>query len=240
MAEVNQGERILIKADGSCVIEKFSVREPNPDEVLIETVNSLISAGTELGNQEVSRSDFYPGYSNAGRIIAVGKDVRGLSIGDRVLSLGNHATHVTVPAKPEEVALIPDNVSFDHVSFGVLGSVAINGVRKAKIELGEFVAISGMGLVGQLTLQLASQTGCESLIATDFCDLRLRIAKELGATHVCNLKTCSIREKVKEITDGLGCDNRGIGISRSPPYGLRPSTHWWQNHNTRFHLESQN
>jgi L-iditol 2-dehydrogenase len=206
MVEVDQGERILVKGEGNCVIEQFTIREPNPDEVLIETVSSLISAGTELGNQEVSRSDFHPGYSNAGRVIAMGKDVRGLSISDRVLSLGNHATHVTVPAKPEEVALIPDGVSFDHASFGVLGSVAMNGVRKAKIELGESVAISGMGLVGQLSLQLASQTGCESLLASDFCDLRLRIAKELGATHICNLTTCNIRENVRELTGGRGLD----------------------------------
>jgi len=201
-----QGERILVKAEGKCEIEKFVIREPDPDEVLIKTISSLISAGTELGNQEVSKSDFYPGYSNAGRIIAVGKDVRNLSIGDHVLSLGNHATHVTVSAKPEEVAPIPDNVSFDHASFGVLGSVAMNRVRKAKIELGEFVAISGMGLVGQLTLQLASQTGCESLLATDVYDFRLKMAEELGATYICNLKTCDIRERVKELTNGRGLD----------------------------------
>ena len=58
-----QCERILVKAEGKCEIEKFVIREPNPDEVLIKTISSLISAGTELGNQEVSKSDFYPGYS---------------------------------------------------------------------------------------------------------------------------------------------------------------------------------
>jgi len=201
-----QGECILVKEGGRCEIEKFVFREPKPDEVLIKTVSSLISAGTELGNQEVSKSDFYPGYSNAGMIVAIGESVRGLSVGDRVLSLGNHATHVTVPAEPWSVVPIPDDVSFDHASFGVLGSVAMNGVRKAKIELGESVAISGMGLVGQLTLQLASKAGCESLIATDLIDFRLKIARELGATHVCNLKNCDVRGKVKELTGGRGLD----------------------------------
>lgn len=201
-----QGKRILVTPKGEVKIEVFSPREPRPNEVLIETVNTLISAGTELGSQETSSRDFYPGYSNAGKIIVLGEKVEGLSIGQSVLSLGRHATHVTVSSKPESVAPIPESVSFDHATFGVLGSVSMHGVRKAKVELGEFLAISGMGLVGQLALQLVSQTGCEALIAIDLYDFRLNIAKELGATHVFNPKTSDIQQEVRELTGERGLD----------------------------------
>ena len=207
MGEIAQkwGERVKVGPGGKVDIEKFPIRKPGPDEVLIETVSSLISAGTELGSQEVARRVFYPGYSNAGRVAAVGEDVKGFSIGDPVLSLGNHATHVTVPATPQSFAPIPKDVSFDHATFGVLGSVSMNGIRKAKIELGEFVAISGMGVVGQLALQLASQTGCESLLAIDPVDFRLKVAKALGATHTCS-QISELQAEVNELTDGKGLD----------------------------------
>jgi len=200
-----EGQRILVKPGGKVQVEKFPIREPAADEVLIETVSSLISAGTELGSQETADRDFYPGYSNAGRIVGLGENVKEFSVGDRVLSLGIHATHVTVPATPWSVLPIPENVSFDRATFSVLGSVSLNGVRKAKIELGEFVAISGMGLVGQLALQLASETGCEALIVTDLYDFRLKIAKELGATHTYS-DVADLQTGVKELTDGRGLD----------------------------------
>jgi len=95
-----QGKRILVRSKGEIEIEEFSVRQPGPSEILIRAFSSLISADTELGAQEVDEQDYCSGYSNAGRIVAVGGKAKGFSIGDRVLSLGNYATHVTVSASP--------------------------------------------------------------------------------------------------------------------------------------------
>jgi len=204
---VESGCRVVVKPDNRVEIQDFSMRQPEKGEVMVKTVSTLISAGTELGSQELSRThDFSPGYSNAGRIVVLGEGVEGFQIGDPVLSLGSHASYVTVSAAPPSLAKIPEGVSFDEASFGVLGSVSIHGVRKAKIELGEFVAISGMGLVGQLALQLASQTGNEALIAIDLCDMRLQVAKECGATHILNPKSCDVKSEVNQITRGRGLD----------------------------------
>ena len=126
--------------------------------------------------------------------------------GDRVLSLGRHASHVTVSAAPQSLAKLPDSVSFDEGTFGVLGSVSMHGVRKARIELGEFAAITGMGLVGQLALQLAAQTGAELLFAIDLSDSRLEVAKASRATHVLNPNRCDLRSEVDRITEGRGLD----------------------------------
>ena len=201
------GRRIAITPTNHVEIEQFPVPQPDKGQVLIRTVSTLISAGTELGTQEQERDrNIYTGYSNAGEIIAVGEAVEGYQIGDRVLSLRQHASHVLASTEPNALAQIPENVSFDEASFGVLGSVSIHGVRKARIELGEFVAVTGVGVVGQLALQLASKAGCETLIAMDPCDARLQVAKKLGATHVLNPDKPDFKSEVNSITGHRGLD----------------------------------
>jgi len=201
------GRRIAIAPTSKVEIEEFSVPQPGKGQVLIRTVSTLISAGTELGGQEQKRDgNLYPGYSNAGEIIAVGEGVEDYHVGDRVLSLGQHASYVIASTEPHALARIPQNVSFDEATFGVLGSVSMHGVRKAGIELGEFVAITGAGLVGQLALQLASRTGCEALIAIDPCDVRLRIAERLGATHVFNPDKSDLKSEINSVTGNRGLD----------------------------------
>ena len=199
--------RIAVTSNNHVEIEEFPVPEPGKGQVLIKTISTLISAGTELGSQEQKRDrNIYTGYSNAGEIIAVGEGVSDYQIGDRVLSLGQHASHVIASTAPQALARIPENVSFDEAAFGVLGSVSMHGVRKARIELGEFVAITGMGLVGQLALQLALKAGSEALIAIDPCDARLRIAEKLGATHVLSPDQSDFKAEVNSITGNHGLD----------------------------------
>lgn len=201
------GTQVVVRPDNSVEIKTSDIRPPQRGEVLVETVSTLISAGTELGTQEQGRTDdFSPGYSNTGRVAQIGEGVEGYQIGDRVLSLGPHASHVTVPSAPQSLAKLPDRVSFDEGTFGVLGSVSMHGVRKAQIELGEFVCITGMGLVGQLALQLAAQTGAELLVAIDLSNPRLEIAKAAGATHALNPKDGDPRTEVESLTEGRGLD----------------------------------
>ena len=202
------GTQVVVRPDNSVGTKATEIRSPGRGEVLVETVCTLISAGTELGTQEQGRTDdFTPGYSNTGRIVEIGEGVEGYEIGDRVLSLGRHASHVTVSAAPQSLAKLPDSVSFDEGTFGVLGSVSMHGVRKARIELGEFACITGMGLVGQLALQLAAQTGAELLVAIDLSEPRLEVAKASGATHPLNPNRCDLRSEVANITEGtrVGC-----------------------------------
>ncbi len=204
---VQTGTQVVVRPDNSVGTKTTEVRAPGKGEVLVETVCTLISAGTELGTQEQGRTeDFTPGYSNTGRIIAIGEGVEGYEVDDRVLSLGRHASHVTVSAAPQSLAKLPETVSFEDGTFGVLGSVSMHGVRKARIELGEFACITGMGLVGQLALQLASRTGAEVLVAIDLSDPRLEVAKASGATHALNPNRCDLSAEVQSITEGRGLD----------------------------------
>ena len=194
--EQQLGKRIVVTSRNEVRAEDFFARNPKEREILIKTVSTLISAGTELGSMELEHSDdFFPGYSNAGKIVKIGRDVSEYKIGDPILSLGNHASYVTVSAAPYSVTKIPQGVSFEEAAFSVLGSVSMHGLRKARIELGEFVAITGMGVVGQIALQLAAQAGCEALIAIDICNNRLRIASHSGATHTLNPNSRSLKSK---------------------------------------------
>jgi len=201
------GHGIAITPENNVIVEEFPVPQPGAGQVLIRTISTLISAGTELGSQEQKRDhNFYTGYSNVGEIIAVGEGVRDYVIGDRILSLGSHASHVLASAEPYSVAKVPENVSFDEAAFGVLGSISMHGVRKAKIELGEYVAITGMGLIGQLALQLASKTVCEALIAIDPSNTRLNMAESLGATHAFNPDESDLKSEINSITGDRGLD----------------------------------
>ncbi|MDZ4177647.1 MAG: zinc-binding alcohol dehydrogenase, partial [Coriobacteriia bacterium] len=121
------------------------------------------------------------GYCNAGTVIAVGEGVRGFKTGDRVVSNGPHAEVVRVPQNL--CALIPDSVSDDDAAFAVLGSVALQGLRLADPTLGESFVVTGLGLVGLLTVQLLQANGCR-VLGIDTNAARIELAAELGADVV--------------------------------------------------------
>ena len=127
------------------------------------------------------------GYSCAGRVLAVGKDVRGFRPGDRVACAGagmaNHAEIVLVPA-PLCVA-VPEEISNVAASFVTLGAIALQGVRRADARLGETVCVIGLGLIGQLTVQLLAAAGCR-VIGMDRDPLRVDLASRHGMPHGAN------------------------------------------------------
>lgn len=201
------GQEIVVFPDNRVEIRRFDIKPPGPDEALIETRCTLISAGTELGTQEQRRTaEHRPGYSNVGRVLAIGEGVKDYRVGDRVLSMGGHASHVTSSTQPHRMRPVPENITDEEAAFGVLGSVAMHGLRKARIELGEHALISGMGLVGQLALRLAAGMHSETLIAVDLVDERLQKALQGGATHSVNPRTTNLKEEVDRTTGSRGLD----------------------------------
>ena len=123
------------------------------------------------------------GYSNVGEVIAVGAGITDLSVGDRVLSNGPHADIVRVPRIL--CAKIPHPVPDDHAAFGVVGAIGLQGIRLLEPTLGETVAVSGVGLIGLLIVQLLLANGCR-VLAIDYDAEKLAIARSYGATS-CNL-----------------------------------------------------
>ena len=118
------------------------------------------------------------GYCNVGVVNAVGAGVSGFVKGDRVASNGRHAEVVTV--SPNLCAKVPDGVTDDQAAFTVLGAVALQGIRLVQPTLGEAVVVTGLGLIGLMTVQLLRAHGCR-VLGLDFEPRRLALAEQFGA-----------------------------------------------------------
>ncbi len=121
------------------------------------------------------------GYCNVGTVQAIDTNIDGLRVGDRIASNGNHAGVVRVPINL--CARIPDSVSDETAAFTVLTAIGLHGIRLAKISLGESVVVTGLGLIGLLTVQVLRAHGCR-VLALDFDSTRLRLAEQFGAEIV--------------------------------------------------------
>ncbi len=121
------------------------------------------------------------GYCNVGRVAEVGPGVLGFAVGDRVVSNGKHAEVVSVPLNL--CAKVPDNVSDEEAAFTVLGAIALQGIRLVQPTLGEAVVVTGLGLIGLMTVQLLRANGCR-VLGLDFDPEKLAIARQFGADVV--------------------------------------------------------
>lgn len=122
------------------------------------------------------------GYCNVGVVSAAGTEVAGLKAGDRVVSNGPHADMVRV--SKNLCAKIPNSVGDEEASFVVVASIGLQGIRLAEPTLGESFVVTGVGLIGLLTVQLLRAHGCR-VLAIDFDDSKLALAAQFGA-EICN------------------------------------------------------
>ena len=142
------------------------------------------------------------GYCNVGRVLEVGAGVDGFEPGDRVLSNGHHAEVVAVPQNL--CARIPDDVSDASAAFGVVAAIGLQGIRLAQPTLGEAFVVSGLGLIGLLTVQLLRAHGCR-VLGLDFNEQRLAQAAEFGA-ETFDLSTGSPLPVAESFSRGRGVD----------------------------------
>jgi 2-desacetyl-2-hydroxyethyl bacteriochlorophyllide A dehydrogenase len=208
-----EGTRVCWPEQGRAELAPFTVPDPKPDEVLIRTEVTIISPGTErafflgLPNAE-TRFPYYPGYSSVGRVIAHGeagtRDAGGepLGVGDRVATGAGHASHAV--ARAERCWKVPDGLAPDEAVYFSLGSIALQGVRKARLELGEPALVLGLGLVGNLALQLARLQGAFPVIGLDLDGSRREIAARCGADLVLDPSAPGTTEALAGATDGRG------------------------------------
>ena len=125
------------------------------------------------------------GYSSAGTIMALGKNMQGFKIGQRVACAGGgYATHAEYNVVPRNLLTpLPKEVDLESAAFTTLGAIALHGFRLAEPQLGENVAIIGLGLLGLLTIQLASAAGC-NVLGIDLDPKRVKLASSLGLEAV--------------------------------------------------------
>ena len=121
------------------------------------------------------------GYSSAGTIVETGPGLQGFQPGDRVACAGGgHAVHAEYGLIPRNLmAHIPDNVDFESASFATVGSIAMHGFRLSQAQLGDRIAVIGLGLLGLLTLQICQAAGCE-VLGIDINPERVALAQKMG------------------------------------------------------------
>src|SRR5262249_11684072 len=147
------------------------------------------------------------GYSSAGEVVEVGDGISDLKPGDRIACAGaGFAVHAEFACVPRMlVARIPSaDVTFESAAFTTLGAVAIHGVRTAETKLGETIALIGLGLLGQLTLQILSAAGCR-VIGVDLLQERAQLAAKMGALAVTTSES-EFRDLCTRCSLGYGAD----------------------------------
>lgn len=145
------------------------------------------------------------GYSCAGIVEAIGEGVDDLAVGQRVACAGaGYASHAERVWVPKHLAVpLPDEVSFEDGAFATMGAIALHGIRQAAPVLGETVAVIGLGLLGQLTVQMLAAAGVRA-IAIDVDPARVALAQAAGAQGL--LRSDAVEQAVAMATDGIGVD----------------------------------
>ena len=146
------------------------------------------------------------GYSAAGTVIKVGSEVRGIAAGDHVACAGaGYASHAEVIAVPKNLCVrIPEGISFEDAAYTTIGAIALQGVRQAQPNLGETMAVIGLGLVGLLTVQFLKANGCV-VIGIDPDPEAVRRAIEFGADAAV-LRGEDVKRLVSARSGNLGAD----------------------------------
>lgn len=200
-------ELATVASSGKTLLDR--IRE-NPKN-LIKGLNLLKEKG--ISGTKVTLDNSFGtwqsiGYSASGIVLEVAEDIKNIKVGDRVACAGgNYATHSEIMIVPKNLVVkIPEKVTLKDASSVAIGSIAMQGVRRADVRLGEWVCVIGLGLLGQLTIQILKAAGVH-VIALDIDQARIEEAKNLKIKNVFNSNREDIYTKVKALTGGMGVDS---------------------------------
>ncbi len=218
-------ERMLVEAGGANLVSTALHRKDLVKQVVdkaardgigatIETVRSRIDVAVPLG------------YSCAGVVLDVGAGAQSaFRLGDRVACAGaGQANHAEIVAVPRNLTVrVPEGVALEDAAFVTVGAIALQGVRIADVRLGEACVVIGLGLVGQLTVQLLKAAGCR-VFGIDVAVDKVELARTIGADAACLRSDPGMLEQVREFTSGRGADAILIAAAAtsSDPVQLAP------------------
>ena len=209
-----------------CVAKLCTVECPaiKPHQVLVKMAVSTISSGTERANligDPNCNSTKGPGvkwprgsgYSSAGTVVEVGKEVTKVAVGDRVAMFwSQHATYV--PIGEEDVLKIPDDVSFEQAALWNIATFPMAAIRKCRLELGESAIVMGQGVLGQMAILELRVAGAVPIIAVDPVPEKREYALRLGADYALDPFDPEFAATAKKLTGGgakVGIEVTGIG-----------------------------
>jgi 2-desacetyl-2-hydroxyethyl bacteriochlorophyllide A dehydrogenase len=202
------GTRVEFPAPGRCELRTFEEAGPGPGELLVETLATVVSAGTERANYlrlETVAIDYphVPGYSHVGRVVIAGGGCR-LQPGQIVATSAAHASLAL--AAEAGVLAVPHAVPPDHAAFVSIGAISLQGVRKAAILPGERVLVLGCGVIGQLAAQFARIAGGDVVVAATSTE-RLAVAAACGFRETIDVRAA--RERLSSLRADVVIDASG-------------------------------
>lgn len=180
-----------------------------PDQVA-KVMQSVATNGLPATYRKVmGKLDSYTplGYSLCGVVEQVGAGIDDVAVGDLVACAGNeHALHAELNWVPKNLyAPVPDGLAPRHAAFGTVGSIAMQGVRRGEPQLGDVALVIGLGLIGQLVVQLLVASGAR-VVGVDPDPARCELAERLGAAACGDPASAAVEAAVAELTDGHGVD----------------------------------
>ncbi len=182
----------------------------NPDEVICKNLYSLVSPGTELaclsGIESWFKLPATPGYIAVGEVLKKGENVRHIKAGDKVYTFGPHAEYYKINTTAFDTGMclpVPAGLPLNFAPFTRIGTIAMAALRVSKIELGDYTAVTGLGLVGNLASQLAQLQG-GIVIGIDVNDSRIEAAEKCGIKRTINSSKAGWKEEIKKLTNGEG------------------------------------
>ena len=218
-------ERQAIGFAGKSLLQKARSRPDLVTQVLRKAQREGIRSTLASVRQRLD-APIALGYSCAGSISKVGQGVTGFRVGQRVACAGaGYAVHAEMVSVPSNLVVgLPDNVDCESGAFTTLGAVALHGLRLADVQLGETVAVIGLGLVGLLSIQLARAAGCRVLGMDP--DPNRRAAADASGCEATAATDAQFRDMVAKWTDGLGADKIIIAAdtTSSEPVALAGET----------------
>ncbi|HEX9028417.1 MAG TPA: zinc-binding alcohol dehydrogenase, partial [Anaerolineales bacterium] len=174
-------ERTLVEFAGKSLVGKARSRPDLVRQVIDKARREGLLSTVEAAFNRLDQPTPL-GYSSAGTVVAVGDGLRGFQIGDRVACAGGgYAVHAEYEIVPQNLlAHLPAGVDFESGAFATLGAVALHGFRLGEAQVGERVAVIGLGLLGLLSAGIARAAGCE-VFGVDLDPARLALACQMGA-----------------------------------------------------------
>lgn len=186
--------------------EEVSVDTLEPNELWVESLYTLVSPATELaclsGQEPWFKLPGVPGYSNVGKVVATGKAVEKFGEGDVVLNYGRHRKYNRM-SEEAFILKVPDWMDLRLAPLTRLVTVAFTAIRISDIELGDDVAVVGLGPVGNFAAQLARLQG-GSVIGIDLVENRIAVARACGIELAINASREDVAARIAELTRGAG------------------------------------
>lgn len=204
-------ERMLVEFGRAGLLQKARQQPDKVHDVLRKMQTDGVGVTLEAVRSQLDKP-MPLGYCNVGIIEEVGRDVSQFRLGERVVSNGRHAEFVSV--SPTVCARIPDNVRDEEAAFTIISAIALQGIRLAAPTLGECFVVTGLGLIGLLTIQLLRGHGCR-VLGVDPDESRLELAREFGAETVSLAAGESPMAAATMFSRGRGVD--GVIVAAATP-----------------------